>query len=399
MSSTKTLSVTFTYGREDNAIHHARSVTLFYSDIQRMLYLFRYHGYAVRYFIAGEFGKAKGRTHWHGVLHFDGAVPPYTVGRNRQDWYAVKPSGTPIFRRGSARQSLWWPHGHVNIKEAHSGSVRYVCKYILKDQYDEEAQGLLNMSRMPPLGYRYFQERARAMADQRLTMHAPEYSFPHVRYVKGPKAGSRRLFRLRGKSEALFVEAYLARWREVWEGEPPQTQYLTEWDKGWKRELRRIKERQKERGEKAGWSAKDHMSAAWDFERSLAVRADLREWQELEARPQVKRPPRDIEEWEAQFERDWRDYHGKAQIGRRRIEHDDVERFLREQRERERKERATVLRALWEQSGADKERYAALIKSHDDQLHERWNAERRRLRKLWSVRAQREQGRNARLTQ
>lgn len=304
-SASASMYVTLTYGRVDNEVHHAHSVALFYSDVQKYLKLLRYHGYVVRYFNAGEFGGLKGRTHWHLILHFYGAVPPHV---HDEDFMheAIKADGTVVTDK-SGKPRYFWPHGWSHWKRAHKGSVRYCCKYSLKDMDDLENQSILQMTKNPPLGAIYFREMARSAARQGVGLHDASYSFGDVVYTKGDKAGQRRIYMLRGKSEEIYVQAYLDEYRKVWGKEPPQTQYIQEWDKGWKRELRRIAERRKERVGK--WSGKDHLKHRADTERRREIEQKIREAENKAyfqvPAPGPKRGPRDLDEWKNTFEKEW----------------------------------------------------------------------------------------------
>lgn len=68
--SAKTYAVTLTYANDAGV----NAVTLVYKDVQDFLKRLRKR-YNVRYIVAGEYGTAKGRAHWHIILFFKDQYP------------------------------------------------------------------------------------------------------------------------------------------------------------------------------------------------------------------------------------------------------------------------------------------------------------------------------------
>jgi hypothetical protein len=228
-------AVTLTYGRSRAGdADHERAVILTYSDVQKYLKLLRRHRYSVRYFVTGEFGGLKGRTHWHIVLHFGprlpllkrgrvvpGAdmnpVPPHVLGRIFMH-ERLDANGKPA-RDGKDGPALWWPHGWSHWTEGTSpANIRYNCKYILKDVDDAERQGHLAMSKKPPLGAAYFEQLAERYVQQGLAPQTLEYTFPEVRRTKENGTEEIVPFMLKERSAELFLEHYVRTWRAVHPG-------------------------------------------------------------------------------------------------------------------------------------------------------------------------------------
>ena len=225
-------ALTLTYGRNSmNETLHERAVVLTYSDFQKYLKLLRRHGYVVRYFVAGEYGSAKGRAHWHPILFFypreDGksAFPPICGPDHNGVWVEdalsrgeervrfhhqrVDDKGKPVFLQ-NGKPALWWPHGFSYWTPVHENSVRYACSYVLKDMKDAEAQGHLSMSKKPPLGARYFERVAEKYVEAGLAPQSLEYRMDEARDSKGAPLQ----FMLKDRSAELFLEHYIRTWRE-----------------------------------------------------------------------------------------------------------------------------------------------------------------------------------------
>lgn len=193
-------SITLTYGRGLDGKNlgqksHERAHVLTYSDVQKYFKRLRKDGFACSYFVVGEYGSTKGRSHWHAIVYWHGPVPPHEI-------------------RTSKYMQKHWPHGFSFWDEIGPASVRYVCKYVQKDLADAEAQGHLSMSKKPPLGARYFALRAQRYVDAGLAPQDMFYSFDEAR----DRDGNKLKFLLGGRSAELFLEEYIMRWR----GYPPR---------------------------------------------------------------------------------------------------------------------------------------------------------------------------------
>lgn len=187
-------AITLTYGRgregkNTGAVSHERAHVLTYSDVQKYFKRLRRNGYPCRYFAVGEYGSLKGRAHWHVIVYWLGPVP--------------------VHRLNERFDHAEWEHGHTFWKAVHSASVRYACKYLQKDLQDAEAQGHFAMSKKPPLGAKYFAERAQRFVDDALSPQDLFYGWPEARNKEGKKLK----FMLGGRSAELFLQEYLIRWR------------------------------------------------------------------------------------------------------------------------------------------------------------------------------------------
>ena len=181
--------VTLTYGPVDGKESHERAAVLTFSDVQKFLKRIRKAGFPCSYFVAGEYGSSKGRAHWHIVLYWHEVVPTVALRKNIQFAH--------------------WPHGYTYWDEVSASSVRYVCKYLLKDLDDAERQGHLSMSKKPPLGARYFARRAQDYVDAGLAPQDLFYSFPEAKAGNG----SALQFLLAGRSAEMFLTAFMRKWR------------------------------------------------------------------------------------------------------------------------------------------------------------------------------------------
>lgn len=195
-------------GRSD----HLRTAVLTYSDVQKFLKYLRELGYKFQYFVTGELGSLKSRTHWHIILHFQGRVPDHELGKNFSDRH-VNQWGE-LFKHEVCAA---WPHGFMFWKRAEFSDVLYNCKYILKDEGDEAQQRKPGMSKKPPIGTEYFMRWADQYVTDHLAPQTLEYRFEGVKN----KDGTPLVFRLRGRTAELFLERFIKRWNEV-HGDKPR---------------------------------------------------------------------------------------------------------------------------------------------------------------------------------
>lgn len=187
-------SVTLTYGADGGGKpDHVRAAVLTYSDVQKYIMRLRRGrdglSYPCRYFAVGEYGSTKGRAHWHVVLFWQSPdIPPHELA-----------------------ERFWephWPHGLSFWDRPSPAAIRYVCKYLLKDQRDGNRQGYVAMSKKPPLGSEYFRRLARRYVDQGLSPQEPYYWFPDVLDPDGRPVK----FHLAGRSLDLFCASFIAQW-------------------------------------------------------------------------------------------------------------------------------------------------------------------------------------------
>lgn len=245
--SAKAHAVTLTYGRDENGNEdHPRAKVLTYSDVQKWFKLLRRHGYPCRYFLSGEYGPSKGRTHWHFIVFWVDKVPNWSGFDQYGNWsdnhlshgahkvrfnhQRLGKDGKPAIVNGEP--AFWWPHGWTEVSEGASvDAIKYVCKYILKDvAADKQSQFM--MSKNPPLGAGYFMQRAERyvaaglapqggmgylthpLYNDRLMMGMGGYKYSWSEVTTKSKEGVVKPveFQLKGVSLELFLAHYVAAW-------------------------------------------------------------------------------------------------------------------------------------------------------------------------------------------
>lgn len=205
-------AVTLTYGRKERGengdwkstqygeVDHPSAAVLTYSDVQKYFKKPRSGDrdpnkrYPLRYFVTGEYGSRKGRAHWHIIIFWLKRVPPHVLGERFDEKH--------------------WEHGLSFWTAPSYEDFRYNTKYILKDMGAAERQGHLSMSKKPPLGAEYFRRLAKDYAKQGLAPQNSFYTFPEA--VR--KNGERHQFKLSGKSEELFAQAFWEEWERLYPG-------------------------------------------------------------------------------------------------------------------------------------------------------------------------------------
>ncbi|QCS37294.1 replication initiation protein [Tortoise microvirus 81] len=234
--SDATYAVTLTYAGDD-----PNSVVLQYIDVRRFLARLRKAGYNVRFIVAGEFGSAKGRAHWHIVLFFKGKVP-HVEERPERGSDAIAIARYKDDPRGRINWK-YWPHGFCYFQVPDYTGIRYVIKYMAKDE-DKET-GYFSCSRYPPLGYDFFMnELVEKYVKFDLAPQNPTYSFQDVRRKEDRKP---RQFWLQGAMKDHFVRRFIERYREVYGTDPPYSDFVEEWEDkqiaatGW-RDLQRVED-------------------------------------------------------------------------------------------------------------------------------------------------------------
>lgn len=133
--STSTLALTLTYRDQSDLSHKVITPSHFQNFIRSI----RKRGHSVRYLVAGEYGALHDRAHFHTVLFFDG--PGLSIP-NQKNHHIPE-----------------WPFGHVYADGSGSEkALRYVCKYLLKD---EPGQRWFSLSKKPSIGSAFFQGKAK----------------------------------------------------------------------------------------------------------------------------------------------------------------------------------------------------------------------------------------------
>ena len=198
--SKKTYAVTLTYANDAGV----NAVTLMYKDVQDMMKRLRKR-YKVRYIVAGEYGTAKGRAHWHIVLFFKGEAPKIEQDV-RVDW-------------------KYWPHGFSYFQQPDWKGFQYVLKYVLKDTELDSADSHLAMSKKPPLGYEFFEDLAKEHVEQAVLPRSYKYKIAGVRKDNGTE----KVFMMQGKTRENFMNAIKERWVEKY-GKEPSSEFYEEWE-------------------------------------------------------------------------------------------------------------------------------------------------------------------------
>jgi hypothetical protein len=187
----KTYAVTLTYDADQGV----NAVTLIYKDVQDFLKRLR-KKYKCRYIVTGEYGSAKGRSHWHIILFFQDNWPEVTSNK-RVDW-------------------KYWKHGFAYFQEPDWKGFEYCLKYVLKDQTSRQSDSHLAMSKKPPLGHEFFQQLANQYVEQALVPQTYFYKFGDVRDYKNREKG----FMMQGKTRENFMETFINEWEEKYDHEP-----------------------------------------------------------------------------------------------------------------------------------------------------------------------------------
>ena len=180
--------ITLTYAPRDDGAE----ILIYPPHFQNFIKLCRRRGLKIRYLACGEYGKRKGRAHFHAILFGSGKQPQITL-KDKRPWPDSKNFHTDV-----------WPHGHVFAEGLVTDkSVRYVCKYLQKDI---PGQYWFSLSKKPPLGAAFFEKKAKELIEFDLMPHSFEYL---------PPGGDRgRPYLLTGASRRDYVKAIIAGLKE-----------------------------------------------------------------------------------------------------------------------------------------------------------------------------------------
>lgn len=228
-------SITLTYGRVDGQESHEAAAILTYSHVQKYFKQLRNRGFPCRYLVTGEMGSKKGRSHWHGIVFWQKTIPTVMTDYGQNSWHPAK-RDTPVYVNIPVDKRFnepCWPHGFSHwepVRPGHmKGSIAYACKYIHKDVNDLAAQSKLAMSKNPPIGAEYFEQRAQKFVDEGISPQDRFYLFPDD--ARQIKTGKPVRFRLAGKSADLFCQHFIDKWREQRPGQPwPHSEWLEEYE-------------------------------------------------------------------------------------------------------------------------------------------------------------------------
>lgn len=241
--------ITLTYGRdEEDNVSHVRACVLSYSDVQNYFKQLRNRGLKIRYLVVGEVSKQHSmRAHWHVIVFFQEPIPSGFWDYGNNSWCREKrekPVWVPLVWDKRFNEPCW-VHGTSQWERFKDGtgkhSVRYACKYINKDVDDPGAQSKLCMSKKPPIGALYFEQRAKRFVEEGIAPQDAFYTFPND---AAWKHGKPIRFHLANKSSDLFRENYILHWRglpkpwgrqgpPVYTGRPwhyPESEYVQEFE-------------------------------------------------------------------------------------------------------------------------------------------------------------------------
>lgn len=202
MFNKKTYAVTLTYA-DDAGVS---AVSLTYEHIQNMIRMLRKAYGKIRYIVAGEYGTAKGRAHWHIILFFEEKYPQ--IKENiRVEW-------------------KYWKHGFSYFQNPDWKGFKYVVKYVLKQKELDSSDSHLAMSKKPPLGDRFFKRLAEEHVEQALVPRSFVYKIKDVKN----DAGQEKKFLMQGVTRRNFMDHFKTKWREKYGEDPTPTEFFEEWD-------------------------------------------------------------------------------------------------------------------------------------------------------------------------
>lgn len=182
--------VELTYGRDEYGDSgHIRAAVLTYSDAQKWLKRIRKQYGKFKYFIAGEYGKERGRAHWHVLLFMQREIEGVKFDTEKY----THPS---------------WKHGFSFWNPFQERYAYYVVKYVHKDKDDDINIAMHQMSRFPPLGHEYFKRFAELHVQNGLSPQHLFYTFEHQKDMDGKPIK----FMMRNKTAQNFVGHFVKTW-------------------------------------------------------------------------------------------------------------------------------------------------------------------------------------------
>jgi len=160
------------------------------SHFQDFIRALRDRRHKLRYIATAEYGALKGRAHFHAILFWQ--TP------KRPDRTALKPE-MPHKRNFHFPKGIW-DHGHayadnMSPNEFDEKSIRYVCKYLLKDQ---DTDTWMTLSKKPPIGCQFFLDKA----DRDAALGVFPSSFNYT----PPLAHKGRQYTLSGATKRFYLE-------------------------------------------------------------------------------------------------------------------------------------------------------------------------------------------------
>lgn len=174
----KAVTLTYRPGPDGGPRDDLAEVVFNPQHVRQFIMNLRNSGLKIRYLITGELGEKKGRVHYHAILFGKGPLPRVSIKKKQQRY-------SPLWEEGRTHVDAW-PHGHVFVdSKVDQKSIRYVCKYILKDW--DKTETWFTCSKKPSLGTEWFERKAdRAVADDvmpRSFEYAPPGGTPGKNYM------------------------------------------------------------------------------------------------------------------------------------------------------------------------------------------------------------------------
>ena len=174
----------------------------------------------LRYLATGERGpNGSKRCHYHVFMWFKDGRPKH--------WPSVQSSRDRVHLAS-------WPHGHVTISESMSRGhmANYVAYYAYKsgpDAVEQTPDGPRKLfagpffSRNPVIGHDFAVQLANEHADKGLIPWDARYTLKAQ-----STSGKNKSFYMHGKMRSVFMESFVAAWRDKFKGDPPITDFLME---------------------------------------------------------------------------------------------------------------------------------------------------------------------------
>lgn len=214
--------ITLTYGKSmrlNGAEDAEGAAKITYSHFQRFLKRVRRAGFPCRYIVAGEYGPAKGRAHFHAILYWTRKVPPvpeHTTGADGRSRCWNDPYWSPFHG------------GHTQWSKVEPSTARYISKYSLKGGADD--QSIVRRSTRPLLGAAHFDDWARQHVEQQLAPRDRYYTVPDS---KDPKTGKLWRYWLNDAALRYVVKSFIRQWEAAYPGRhlPPSELVERELDK------------------------------------------------------------------------------------------------------------------------------------------------------------------------
>ena len=190
--SHSTITMTLTYAPDENGKPRRDGADRFINKqhFQEFIRALRKRGHVVRYLVAGEYGAAKGRAHFHAVLFFGNEPPKMPHKRN--------------FHLPDL-----WPHGHVYADHnTDAKAMRYVTKYMLKEEIGSHWH---SVSKKPALGDAWFAKKVAQHIENEVMPVNFEYMPP------GGKPGRKYLMQGSTRRDFLlrYIEGVRSKGREI----------------------------------------------------------------------------------------------------------------------------------------------------------------------------------------